>query len=99
MKKRRKKPMAKTRYRTRYKKVYRKARSGGGSFKPIIDGLIVGVASNFLRGKIPYADAITTLGVGYFRNNTTLKTLGAIELGQSLISGFGLGGSNGGQVR
>jgi len=60
--------------------------------KPIIDGLIVGVGSSFLRGKIPYADPIVTLGVGYFRNNATLKTLGAVELGQALLGGA-LGGA------
>lgn len=79
-------------YRTRTKTVYRKARGGGGSMKPIIDGLIVGVASSFLRGKIPYADPLVTLGVGYFRKNATLKTLGAVELGEALIGGA-LGGS------
>jgi hypothetical protein len=86
-----------TRYRTRT--IVKRARSGGGSMKPLLDGLIVGVASGFLRGKIPYADAITTLGVGYFRNNATLKTLGAVQLGQSLLGGVFGGGSNGGGVR
>lgn len=79
-----------------YKKVYRRARTGGGSFKPMIDGLIVGAAGGFLRGKIPYSDALVALGVGYFRNNTTLKTIGAMELGQALTSGMAGGNGNGG---
>ena len=82
---------------TRARKVYRRSRTGGGSFKPIIDGVLVGAAGGFLRGKIPYSDALVALGVGYFRNNTTLKTIGAMELGQALTSGmFGGGNGNGG---
>lgn len=64
--------------------------------KPIIDGLIVGVGSSFLRGKVPFSDALVTLGVGYFRRNATLKTLGAVELGEALIGGALGGGSVGG---
>jgi len=81
-----------------YKKYYRRARSAGGSMKPIIDGVLVGVASGFLAGKIPYSNAVVSLGVGYFRNNTTLKTLGAVQLGQGLLGGV-FGNGNGGSVR
>lgn len=87
-------PMA--RRRRSYKRVYRRARSGGGAIKPIIDGILVGAAGGFLRGKIPYSDALVALGVGYFRNNTTLKTIGAMELGQALTSGMGFGGNGNG---
>lgn len=76
-----------------YRKVYRKARSGGGSYKPIIDGVLAGAAggfaSNYLGG---YGQPIATLGIGYFRNNTTLKTLGAMQVGALLASNFGGGG-------
>jgi len=82
-----------------YKKYYRKARTFGGGMKPVIDGLMVGAATGFLRGKIPYADPIATLGIGYFRNNPTLKVLGGVELGEALLSGFFGGGGNGGGVR
>jgi len=89
-------PMARRRRSyTRSRKVYRRARTGGGSFKPIIDGIIVGAAGSFLRGRIPYSDALIPLGVGYFRNNTTLKTIGAMNLGQQLLGTVGVGGSNG----
>jgi hypothetical protein len=81
-----------------YKKYYRKARTFGGGMKPVIDGLLVGAATGFLRGKIPYADPIATLGIGYFRNNATLKVLGGVELGEALLGNF-FGGGNGGGVR
>lgn len=85
------------RRRRSYRKAYSRARTGGGSMKPIIDGLIVGAAGGFLNGKIPFSGPLVSLGVGYFRNNNTLKTIGAIQLGQALLGGMG-GGSNGGTV-
>ena len=81
------------------RKYYRKARYGGGKFKPVIDGILVGAASGFLQGKIPMATPIATLGIGIFRNNTTLKTLGGVELGQALLGGLFGGGDVGGGVR
>jgi len=93
--KKRRKPVSMARRRSYKKKAYRYARGGGGAMKPIIDGVLVGAARGFLNGKIPFGSAIATLGVGFFRNNATLKTLGGIELGQALLGGV-LGGGNGG---
>lgn len=90
----------KYRYKTRYKNVYRKARGGGGSFKPVIDGLIAGAGANLIKKfvNVPFADDIAVLGVGYFRNNTTLKTLGGMGLASDLLGGMNLGGTNGGYI-
>lgn len=90
---RRSKPMARRRS---YRKVYRRARTSGGSFKPIIDGVIAGAAGQ-LAGKYlgNMGHPIATLGIGYFRNNTTLKTIGAQNLGAMLVSQF-TGGNVGG---
>jgi len=94
--KRKVRPMARRRS---YKRTYRRARSFGGGMKPVIDGLMVGAAAGFLRGKVPYADPIATLGIGYFRNNATLKVLGGVELGEALLGGMFGGGNGGGGVR
>ena len=84
--------------RTRYR---RARRAAGGSMKPIIDGALAGIAGqlagNFMGG---FGQPIAHLGIGYFRKNNTLKTLGGIELGSMLgqrVGGmFGGGGTNGG---
>lgn len=94
----RRNPIKRRVYRTaRRKKYIRYARGGGGKFKPIIDGFIAGaggeIASRFLGG---YGHPVATLGVGYFRNNATLKTEGARELGAMLVSTLGGGGLTGG---
>ena len=77
----------KTKYKYKTKKVYAKARGGGGSFKPMIDGGLAGligqIATKWLGA---YGHPVATLGVGYFRNNTTLKTEGARELGALLAT-------------
>jgi len=90
----------KTRYRTRTRTVYRKARSGGGSLKPIIDGLMAGAGATLLKKylNVPFADDLAVLGVGYFRNNTTLKTIGGMGLAGDLLGGIGMNGNAGGYV-
>jgi len=86
-----KRPMARRRS---YRKVYRRARSGGGSFKPIIDGVLAGAAGGLATKYIGnMGHPIATLGIGYFRNNNVLKTEGARELGAMLVTQF-VGGSN-----
>lgn len=87
-------------YRTRFKKYYSRSRGGGGSFKPIIDGFIAGAGANLIKRfiNIPYADDIVVLGVGYFRKNDTLKTIGAMGLSGDLLGGFGGGSGNGGYI-
>jgi len=84
---------------SRARRVYRRARSSGGSMKPIIDGALAGalggVLTNYIGG---YGHAAATVGVGYFRNNVTLKTEGAREIGAMLASNFfgnGTGGTGG----
>lgn len=86
--------------RGRARRIYNRARSGGKSFqmKNAIDGAIVGVAQAALPDVIPYQDPLICLGVGWFRKNPTLVTLGGIQLGAALGSGLagGLGGILGG---
>jgi len=87
----------KTRYRTRT--VYKKARSYSrrSGTKQIIDGALVGVigklASNYMG---VWGQPLATLGVGMFRNNTTLKTLGGVQLGTIAASYIPFIGGNGG---
>lgn len=76
------------------KKSYRKARTAGGKYKPIIDGVAVGLIERFAGQYIPVPGAIK-IGYGIFRKNNTITTLGALELGQMLLSGNG-GNSSGG---
>jgi len=64
----------------------------------MIDGVLVGVVNGFMPEGI--LRTASPLLVGYFRNNPTLQTLGAIQLGQSfsgIVTGAlgGLFGSNG----
>ena len=84
------------RYRSRPRRYVRKARSFGGGHKQVIDGVLAGAAGSFLNGKIPYASPLANIGIGYFRNNSTLKTLGAMQLGAALIGGFGFGSGKAG---
>jgi hypothetical protein len=72
-----------------------------GSIKQPLDGVLAGVAaqagSKYLGG---WGTGAGYLGVGYFRNNTTLKTLGGVAFGRQIagmIPFIGVnGGSNGG---
>jgi len=92
-------------YARRARTVYRtvrtsRARGGGGSMKPMIDGALAGAGAMLAKKylPIPYADDIAYLAVGMFRRNNTLKTLGAAGLAADLVSGFtgGNGKSSGG---
>ena len=95
---RRKKPMARTRtrYRTRVKRVYSRSRGGGGKAKQIIDGVLAGAvgsyAGNFLGG---FGQPAAYIGIGWFRKNSTLSTLGGVQLGQMLGGMLGGGGGSG----
>lgn len=91
----------KSRIRYRTKKVYRRARSGGGSMKPIIDGVLAGAGGQLAAKYLgAYGQPIAHLGIGYFRNNPTLKVLGAMEIGNILVSSFtgGAGAGSGGYI-
>jgi hypothetical protein len=81
--------MARRRGRTRYRTrtIVRRARTGGGSFKPIIDGFLAGAGGQFASKYVGiYGHPVATIGVGYFRNNNVLKTEGARELGAMLVA-------------
>lgn len=86
----------------RARKVYTRARTSGGAMKPIIDGFGSGVVGAALDRFLPtrgLGQPLAAIGVGYFRNNVTLKTEGARELGAALVSMFtgnGGGATNGG---
>ena len=69
--------------------------------KPIIDGVLAGAGGSLATKYIgAYGQPVATLGVGYFRNNATLKTLGAMQIGTILVSSFtgGNGTGNGGYI-
>jgi len=72
----------------------RRGRGGGSVTKNAIDGIIVGIAQTALPDVIPMQDPIIALGVGWFRKNPTLMTLGGIQLGAQL--GGMVGGAIGG---
>lgn len=83
----------------RRRTVRRYARRAGGSMKPILDGVLAGAGGQILSGYIGAPGApIATIGVGYFRKNNTLKTIGGLELGAVIANmlPFGGGGGNGG---
>lgn len=67
---------------------------GSPNMKNVIDGAIVGIANSALPQVLPAQDGLVTLGVGWFRRNPTLTTLGGIQVGAALGSMMagGLGG-------
>lgn len=80
----------------------RRGGKGNGVMKNVIDGLIVGVAQTALPDVIPMQDALICTGVGWFRRNPTLTTLGGVQLGAQLGAmvggGLKLGGGGVSQV-
>ncbi len=83
--------MAKRKIVYRTKKAVRRYHKSSGGFKPIIDGLLAGaggqIATKWLGA---YGHPVASLAVGMFRNNTTLKTEGARELGAQLAANLPL---------
>jgi len=80
--------------RRNYRRRIGRARTAGGSFKPIIDGLLAGAAGGLATKYMGnMGHPVATLGIGYFRKNNVLKTEGARELGAMLVNQFA-GGSN-----
>lgn len=74
-----------------------------GQGKQIIDGLMAGaggaIASKYI-GNSALVQPAVNIGVGYFRRNSTLKTLGGVQLGVALANmftgnGAGIGGGGG----
>ena len=83
-----------------YRRKARRAYTARGGMKPIIDGVIGGVAAEagqkFLGG---YGGALGTTAAGYFLKNSTLKTIGGFQLGSMLgdqLPVIGGGGKVGG---
>ena len=88
----------------RARSVIHRARGGKGNgsvMKNAIDGVIVGVAQTALPNVIPMQDPLICLGVGWFRHNPTLVTLGGVQLGAALggMVGGVLGGSSNGLIK
>ena len=80
---------------SRYVKRARGRKGGSGSVtKNAIDGVLVGIAQTALPDVIPMQDPLIALGVGWFRRNPTLMTLGGVQLGAQL--GGMIGGITGG---
>jgi len=77
----------KGRKKAKAKTIYKYAKGGGGSLKPFIDGLLAGGLGQFATKYLgEWGHPVATAGVGWFRNNTTLKTEGSRELGALLAS-------------
>ena len=86
----------------RARTVYRRASSGGGKVKSILDGVIAGAGGQIATSFIgPWGQPLAFGAVGYFRNNTTLKTLAGVAMGEQLgaMLPFGGNGGAGGAVR
>ncbi len=85
--------------RRNYRRYARRARSyGPKGTKTIIDGVLGGVGASIGSKYLgSWGAPAAYIGVGYFRNNNTLKTLGAVQLGQQLATmiPFIGGGGNG----
>jgi hypothetical protein len=81
------------RYASRARSFGRRSRSfggGGGSMtKNVLDGAIVGIAQSAIPDMFPMQDPIIALGVGWWRKNPTLTTLGGLQLGASIGGMFG----------
>jgi len=61
----------------------------------LIAGAISGIATRYMNA--PYVDDIAILGAGIFTKNKTLQTIGAVGLGNDLITTYAPGnGGNGG---
>jgi len=80
--KRRSQPMARRR---NYRRTARRAYTARGGMKPIIDGVIGGIAAEAGQKFLPgYGGALGTTAAGYFMKNSTLKTIGGFQLGSML---------------
>lgn len=84
-----------TKMASRTRRYASRARSFGGRSKPLIDGALAGVATPFAANYLGrYGAPAALIGVGMFRKNDTLTTLGAFNLGASLIAGSGVMGTS-----
>lgn len=86
------------RYYPKAKRTVSRARrfGAGGVIGNVLDGVIVGavqgmIPNNALMG---YGDALVPIGVGWFRKNKTLQTIGGYQLGLKIanqMAGQGIG--------
>ncbi len=77
-----KRKITKRRAATRTVTRYAKPKGGFGNLKPVIDGLLAGGAGQILQRWLgEFGHPVATVGVGFWQNNTTLKTEGSRELG------------------
>lgn len=85
---------------TRRRAVYSRARRGGYTSRKaglgavinnVLDGLIVGGVQSFIPNDAlgGFADTLAPIGVGWFRKNDTLMTIGGYQLGIKLAQKFG----------
>lgn len=67
-----------------------RAFGGGGVVGNVLDGVIVGA----VQGMVPdnalwgYGDSLVPIGVGWFRKNKTLQTIGGYQLGLKIAGSF-----------
>lgn len=74
----------------RTRRTVSRARSAGGRASPVIDGALAGVAAPFANKFLgPWGTPATLLGVGLFRKNATLTTLGAFTGAAALTASTG----------
>lgn len=88
------------RYRTRTRTIVRRSRSSGGKYKGLIDGILAGAGATLIKKyvNVPFADDLAIMGVGIWRKNSTLTTIGAIGLGSDLVGVMPGGTTNGGYI-
>ena len=57
----------------------------------VLDGLLVGGIQSYVPNDalMGFADTLVPIGVGWFRNNDTLMTIGGYQLGIKLAARFG----------
>ena len=88
---------ARTRYRTRVKRIYSRAK--GGSFRPIINGVIAGVAAEAAQKYLgSYGVPLGVGAVGYFMKDNTLKTIAGLQAGSLIGNALPVIGGNGAAI-
>ncbi|GAH96110.1 unnamed protein product [marine sediment metagenome] len=82
------------------RRAYSKARRGGYTSRKagmgavinnVLDGLMVGGVQSFVPNDAlgGFADTLAPIGVGWFRKNDTLMTIGGYQLGIKLAQKYG----------
>jgi hypothetical protein len=88
------------RYYPKARRVYSRAR--GSSNKKLMGNVLDGAVVGAVQGMVPdnalwgYGDALVPIGVGWFRKNPVLQTIGGYQLGLKIASSMSRqGGSPG----